>query len=155
METLPYVAVAGLYVAMRLLVDGRGQAALATGFGTAFAVAAAVVFLATVPASAWLAATCDAYSIPQFAIAAIAGAGLALTGGFAPLHRRLATRLVALACSGAAAAAAVLLFFPQCLAAPYASLDPQLKTCHLSAITEAQPIWSIVRHNPAIPSATM
>ena len=38
METLPYVAVAGLYVAARLLLDGRGQAALATGFGAAFAV---------------------------------------------------------------------------------------------------------------------
>ena len=150
METLPYVAVAGLYVAIRLLLDGRGQAALATGFGTAFAAAAAVVFLATVPASGWSAATCDAYSIPQFAIAAIAGAGLALTAGFEPLHRRVATRLVALICTGAAAAATVLLFFPQCLSAPYASLDPRLKTYLLSAITEAQPIWSVVRHNPAM-----
>ena len=30
------------------------------------------------------------------------------------------------------------------------TLDPRLKTYWLSAITEAQPIWSIVRHNPAM-----
>ena len=67
-----------------------------------------------------------------------------------PLRRHFATRLLALAGVGAAAAATVLLFFPQCLAAPYAMLDPRLKTFFLSAVTEAQPIWSIVRHNPAM-----
>ena len=141
METLPYVAVAGLYVAARLLLDGRGQAALATGFGAAFAGVAAVAFVATVPASAWLSAACDAYSIPQFAIAAIAGAGLAVAAGFEPLHRRFAMRVVALACVGIAAAATVLLFFPQCLAAPYATLDPRLKTFLLDGVDEAQPVW--------------
>jgi hypothetical protein len=84
METLPYVAVAGLCVATRLLIGGRAHAALAAGFGAAFAAAAAIAFVATVPASAWLSAECDAYSIPQFAIAAIAGAGLAAAAGNAP-----------------------------------------------------------------------
>ena len=93
METLPYVAVAGLYVAACFLIGGRAHAALAIGFGAAFAAAAAVAFVATVPASAWLSAECDAYSIPQFAIAAIAGAGLAIAAGLAPLRQRFATRL--------------------------------------------------------------
>ena len=85
----------------------------------------------------------DAYSIPQFAIAAIAGAGLAIAAGLEPLRQRFATRLLALAGVGVAAAATVLLFFPQCLAAPYATLDPRLKTFFLRPITEAQPIWSM------------
>ncbi len=150
METLPYVAVAGLCVATRLLIGGRAHAALAAGFGAAFAAAAAIAFVATVPASAWLSAECDAYSIPQFAVAAIAGAGLAAVASLEPLRRHFATRLLALAAVGAAATATVLLLFPQCLAAPYAMLDPRLKTFFLSAVTEAQPIWSIVRHNPAM-----
>ena len=150
METLPYVAVAGLYVAARFLAGGRTRAALAAGFGAAFAAAAAIAFVATVPASAWLSAACDAYSIPQFATAAVAGAGLAAAAGLEPLHRRFAMRLFTLAGVGIAATATVVLLFPQCLAAPYATLDPRLKTFFLSAITEAQPIWSIVRHNPAM-----
>ena len=148
METLPYVAVAGLYVAARFLVGGRAHAALATGFGAGFAVAAAVVFVATVPTIAWLAAACDAYSIPQFAIAAIAGAGLAVAASVDPLRRHFATRLLTLAGLGIAAAATVALFFPECLAAPYATLDPRMKQFLLSVITEAQSIWSILMNKP-------
>ena len=70
--------------------------------------------------------------------------------GLEPLRRHFATRLLALAGVGIAAAATVVLFFPQCLAAPYAMLDPRLKTFLLSAITEAQPIWSMVKNNPAM-----
>ena len=57
---------------------------------------------------------------------------------------------VALAVLGIAAAAVVLLFFPQCLAAPYATLDPRLKTFWLSAIIEAQPLWSVLQNSPAM-----
>ena len=150
METLPYVAVAGLYVAARFLTGGRTHAALAIGFGAGFAAAAALVFVATVPAGAWRSAACDAYSIPQFAIAAIAGAGLAVAAGLEPLRRHLATRLLALAGLGIAAAATVALLFPECLAAPYATLDPRMKAFLLSAITEAQPVWSLLKSNPAM-----
>ena len=98
METLPYVAVAGLYVAARLLLGGRAAAPRWRPASVPPSpVAAAVAFVATVPASAWLSAACDAYSIPQFAIAAIAGAGLAVAAGLEPLHRRFATRLFTLA----------------------------------------------------------
>jgi hypothetical protein len=150
MEALPYVAVAGLYVAARFLADGRARAALATGFGAAFAGVAAVAFLATVPGSNWLSAQCDAYSIPQFAIAAIAGVGLAVAASLAPLRQRFATRFIALASVGIAAAAIAALFFPQCLAAPYATLDPRMKIFLLDGVIEAQPIWSVLRLNPAM-----
>ena len=150
METLPYVAVAGLYVAACFLIAGRAKAALAIGFGTAFAAVATAAFVATVPGSAWFSAECDAYSIPQFAIAAIAGAGLAIAAGLAPLHQRFAMRFIALAGIGIAAAATVVLFFPQCLAAPYATLDPRMKDFFLDGIVEAQPVWKVLRYNPAM-----
>jgi hypothetical protein len=150
METLPYVAVAGLYVAARFLVAGRAKAALATGFGAAFAGVAAVAFLATIPGSDWLSAQCDAYSIPQFAIAAIAGAGLAVAAGMEPVRRRFAMRVIALAGIGMAAAAIAAIFFPQCLAAPYSTLDPRLKTFVLDGVVEAQPIWKVLKYNPAM-----
>ena len=52
----------------------------------------------------------------------------------APLRRRFATRLArARRRSASLAAATVVLFFPQCLADPYAGLDPRLKTYWLSA----------------------
>ena len=127
METLPYVAVAGLCVAASLLVGGRTHAALASGFGTASR------------------RRRRSHSSPLFRPApgcrrmrrllhsAIRDRGdrrRRPRGRRRPrtAARRFATRLLALAGVGIAAAAAVLLFFPQCLAAPYATLDPRLKT---------------------------
>ena len=43
-----------------------------------------------------------------------------------------------------------MLLFPQCLADPYAGLDPRLKTFWLNAIVEAQPVWSVLKNNPAM-----
>jgi hypothetical protein len=83
METLPYVAVAGLTASAAYLLGDRAEAAKeaakAAGFGLGLAGVGLAIFVATVPASDWLAPYCDAYSIPQFAVAAISGLGLAAT----------------------------------------------------------------------------
>ena len=152
METLPYVAVAGLYVAMRLLVGGRREAALACGFGAAFALVAAAALRRNRSGSgAGWSAECDAFSIPQFAIAAIGGAGLmrgrrrrGVAPGVLPSGSLRSWPV------GVVAAATIVLLFPQCLADPYAGLDPRLKTFWLSAIVEAQPVWSVLKNNPAM-----
>jgi hypothetical protein len=150
METLPYVAVAGLAAAIALLAAGRPEAAKATGFGLGFAACGAAAFLATVPPGAWLAAQCDAYSIPQFVVALAAGLGLAVVSVFALLRETFVRRLAGLTAAGVAIVAVAALFFPQCLADPYAGLDPRLQTFWLSAVTEAQPVWSVVAKNQAM-----
>ena len=66
METLPYVAVAGLTAAATYLLGDRPEAAKAAGFGMGLAGGGLAAFVATVPASGWLSPHCDAYSIPQF-----------------------------------------------------------------------------------------
>lgn len=150
METLPYVAVAGLVAALGFLRAGREQAAKACGFGIGFGGGGALAFVATVAPAAWAAAQCDAYSIPQFSIALVSGVGLAAASAFPPLAGSFARRFLALALLGVAVAAAVVLAFPQCLADPYAGLDPRLRTFWLSAITEAQPVTSVLATNWAM-----
>jgi hypothetical protein len=150
METLPYVAVAGMAVALAYLLQGREQAKKSAGYGTGFSAVGAAAFAATVPPGSWFAAQCDAYSIPQFAIAAIAGAGLAaicfiplFVGGFRQ-------RLTALTVLGAATVAIVAGFFPQCLADPYAGLDPLFQEFWMRGITEAQPLRTVLANNWAM-----
>jgi hypothetical protein len=149
METVPYVAVAGLTAAIGFLVGGERDAAKACGFGAGFSALGLAAFVGTVPANAWLVAQCDSYSIPQFTVALVAGAGLALVSSIGLLRQTFARRLLALAVLGVVVATIVILFFPQCLAAPYADLDPRLKKFWLDSIAEAQPLWSIVVHDPA------
>ena len=118
METLPYVAVAGLTVSAGYLLGGRAEAAKAAGFGIGFAGVGFAAFLATVPASAWLAPQCDAYSLPQFSVAMLSGLGLAAAAVSPALGRSFVGRLAALLALGVAVAVLAVAAFPQCLADP-------------------------------------
>ena len=144
METAPYVAVIGLLAAGLFAVRGTCEAAVARDFGLGFAGVSALVFAATVPASAWGEAHCDAFSTVQFAVAAIAGFGLAAVASTALAKRSLPGRVLSLGLLGALIAAVVLAAFPQCLASPYAALDPRLKHIWLDNISETRSLPSLL-----------
>ncbi len=148
METAPYVAAAGLIVAGWFLFRGEEAAAPAAWFGWAFAASSAVVFVGTVPWSQWSQAHCDAYSVVQFAIGALAGAGLATVVSIPRARRGMASRAVALLALGGAVGVLTVALFPQCLADPYAGLDPLLKTNWLDGVDEAQPLWRMLATEP-------
>jgi hypothetical protein len=109
-----------------------------------------VAFIGTVPRDAWLAPQCDAYSTPQFTVALIAGAGLAVASGIRSLGKTLLGRFVSLAFLGIAVGAIIVVFFPQCVAAPYAGVDPKFQKFWLDAIEEAQPVWKLAMKDPAM-----
>lgn len=145
MEAAPYAAVACGVAAVCYLAGGDAPIRLARGFGLAFAGVAAASFVATVPSQDWLAATCDALSLPQGALAVLGGGGLALATLMPILRRTVWTRLGALAALGVIVAVVAISAFPQCLADPYADLDPVLRQYWLSSVTEAQPLGALVR----------
>ena len=144
METLPYVAVAGMTAAATYLLGDRPEAARVAGFGMGLAAGGLATFVATVPASSWLMPHCDAYSIPQFSVAATSGIGLAVAAVSPVLGRSFGTRLAALLALAIAVAAVAVTAFPQCLADPYAGLDPKLQQFWLNQVTEAQPFWRVL-----------
>ena len=147
METAPYVAIAGIVAALPLIGGNAGDTRQkAPGFGLGFAAIAAAAFLATVPWASWGVAACDAFSATHLAIAVPAGIGLA-AAAFVPAR---GMRIVALGVLAAGVAAIAIVAFPQCLADPYASLDPTLKRLWLAGVVEAQSVVSIARSDPAI-----
>lgn len=150
METAPYVAAGGLVAAMLHLAGADDGRRIAAGFGAAFAAAAAAAFVATVDPASWGAPACDAYSVAQFAVAMVSGAGLAIAAGVPALSATWTRRLAALALIGSAAGGLAVAFFPQCLADPYAGLDPRLQKYWLSAITEAQSLKAVLSTAPAM-----
>lgn len=149
METVPYVAAIGVCVALLFVADAAGQRAVARDFGLGFAGVSALVFVATIPPSAWGAAQCDAFSVVQFAVAAIAGLGLAAIASVEPSAGSWRRRLASLAALGIVLGMVVAMLFPQCLAAPYANLDPRLKELWLDHIDEAQSLFTLLVHEPA------
>ncbi|WP_202332229.1 GtrA family protein [Mesorhizobium sp. L-8-3] len=145
METMPYLVAAGVFLGAGAILGGESERRSAIGFGLAFAAVCAAAFVGTVSPGAWGAVRCDALSIAHLAIAALSGAGLAAAAAFTGGRVRRAAALLALA---AVVAAVVVVFFPQCLGSPYAGLDPDLEAYWMSMISEAQPLWTLIRDQP-------
>ncbi len=149
-ETLPYVAAGCLGAALLFLISGERERATAIGFGLSFAAVSALAFIATVPRSGWFIAACDAYSVTQFSVAVLGGTGLALAASSRSVAADFSRRFVALALIAVSAGGLLLAAFPQCLADPYAGLDPRLKTYWLDGVSEAQSLFSILTNDPVL-----
>ncbi len=150
METAPYVAAAGLVVAGGYLVLGERAARGTAGFGLAFAGTALLATILTIAPSRWFSPACDAFSLAQSAIAVVSGVALAIAVS-APIARRSwRGRALALAGVGGATILVLLVFFPQCLAAPYADVDIRQKIYWLDHVRETESAWSLVHSDPAV-----
>lgn len=150
MEAAPYAAAACAIATIGFLVGEEGDARAARGFGLAFAGVSAAVLIVTLPAGQWLAAQCDAFSLPQASLAVLGGFGLALLAAIPALRSPWRTRLLGLGVLGVLAAVLAVSAFPQCLADPYVGLDPMLRRYWLSAVSEAQSVVSVARANPVM-----
>ncbi|WFP76934.1 GtrA family protein [Mesorhizobium sp. WSM4906] len=153
METVPYVATIGVCVSLLFVADASGERGIARDFGLGFAGVSSLVFLATIPASAWGEAQCDAFSTVQFVVAAIAGVGLSAIASVEFTARSRWHRLLSLAMLAVAVGLVTLALFPQCLASPYADLDPRLKELWLDHISEAQSLFALIVDTPALVAA--
>lgn len=149
METVPYVAVAGMIVALDFLLRGPEQRYSLAAYGAAFGAVSLVSFFATIPPDLWGAPRCDAFTSPQASVALLSGAGVMGIALVPACCRTIRTRLVSIALLGVAVALLILLAFPQCLASPYASLDPRLKSFWLDSVTEAQSFLDLLRARPS------
>ncbi|RWM07189.1 MAG: GtrA family protein [Mesorhizobium sp.] len=151
METAPYVAALGACAAVLFILDER-ERPTARDFGIGFAVIASAVLAATIPPPAWGVAQCDAFSAFQFVIAALSGFGLAAIAGL-PGQSTAGTRLVSMSALAVAVAAVGIVFFPQCLASPYAGMDERVRTYWLNDVVEAQPFLSVAVKQPKLMAA--
>jgi len=149
METAPYVATIGACIALLFVVDPGGERRIARDFGLGFAGVSALVFVTTIAPSAWGQAKCDAFSTVQFVVAAIAGLGLAAVTSLKTSNGTAGRRLISLGLLALVLGTVVVALFPQCLAAPYANLDPRLKELWLDHIDEAQSLFNLAVNEPA------
>jgi len=147
METAPYVATIGACIALLFVADPSGEGRIARDFGLGFAGVSGLVFLTTIAPSAWGQPQCDAFSTVQFVMAALAGCGLAAVASLDMANATLGRRLFALGLLVLVLGAVVVSLFPQCLAAPYANLDPRLRELWLDNIEEAQSLYKLVIYN--------
>ena len=146
-ETVPVVAVACACVAIQWAYHGDAFGRAACAFGLAMSVSISLLFVATVPVSAWRAVTCDNLSLGFYGLSAIGGGGLFFVARFCG-YRSQKGRVVAIAGLAAFLLLTAVLIAPQCLGSPLASLDPMLAEIWLNNVSEAQSVFSQFRLLP-------
>lgn len=146
-EALPVVVAAILIYGM-IYVVSPALHPIVRRFGAAFGLGTVGHLMLALPPDLWFSPACDAISI-VYATAA-AGTGLGLFGlTLLPLNgQSWPPRLLAGAIAGAAVLGAVVVLFPECLAGPYAIVDPWLVENWLGRIGEAMPLYEVIATQP-------
>ncbi|ACA16696.1 conserved hypothetical protein [Methylobacterium sp. 4-46] len=152
LETLPFIAAAGLLVCGSWILSGARALGAFAGFAAALAAGSLGLFALTTAPAQWGAPACDALSPPWLWIAACAGAtGLAAAslGGRLPTR---AGRLAVAALGAALMAAGFALVAPACLGGPFAGMPESVRQGWLAKVSEMLPIW---RHLAEMPGPAL
>lgn len=140
METLPFLILAVVGLAVAWLVDGD-EAGETKAFGLTLAAATLAVAGATLPPSEWGRGACDALSLNYVGLAVVGGIGLAGAAAWAPSGRGGRGGLLA----GVAIAAIAAFAWPEpaCLKGPFGQILPEVRSAWLDGVNEVQP-WQKV-----------
>lgn len=151
-EMAPAVAALAIVAAARWIVAGHEAARATIAFGLAIGNGVLLLMLATVPPAQYFVVHCDSLSIAQTGALALGGFGLAIAASL-PLNR-FVTRLGAAGVLAIALAVLVGTGAPQCLADPYAQLDPRLAALWLASVSEARSVVAMLHDLPQQVPAT-
>ena len=144
METLPYIVVALLAVALWWILDGEAITPRLRTFGIAGA--SALLFAGATASAYRFAMSCDTFSGFYVALGLAGGCGLvALTA--LPAQTRL-QRSIAIAGLGVVLVALAAFLNPICLMGPYGAVDPRLGTVWFSRISEVQSPFALMGQEP-------
>ncbi|ACL55417.1 hypothetical protein [Methylobacterium nodulans] len=148
LETLPFIAAAGLLVTGAWILSGERALGAFLGFAAALAAGSAALFgLGTTPAH-WGAPACDALSPPWLWVAGSAGATALAAAGLRRRLLRPETRLALAALGGLAIAGGFAAIAPACLDGPFAGMPETIRQGWLLKVREMLPLW---RNLPEFP----
>jgi hypothetical protein len=147
METLPYVVLGGIVVALRWVLDAPTPSSAFLAYTGSFALVASLGLAVNAPPAEWLVAHCDVVSAVYLAPLWLS-TGIAAAGAVLRVDRGRGGRLAIAALAAGAAVAAVALQNRACLAGPYAEVDPLLFTAWMNHLREARSAFDLFAANP-------
>jgi hypothetical protein len=148
LEMLPAIAVASAALLAGLIWEGALLAYPVGAYGAALAVSSLLLSAMLVPIGDLSAPICDALAGPVLLLAGGGGASLVAVATVSRLHPHLLARLFASLTAGALLLGFFFRAFPDCVALPYASVDPLLKEVWLDRVEETMSLATIARIRP-------
>ena len=150
LELLPYFATIWGLMALRHAFGQSDTGSWLVGFGGAITLSAPLFMAGQIPVSAWGTPWCDALATPVMALGLV-GVAATLTPVLA--HRILTGPLTRITALLTVTALGLWLAFPllgQCLAGPYSSVGPEVRSVIDSSIVEAQSVSTLLMRDPAL-----
>ena len=145
-EMVPAITTLAIVAVLRWIVTGERCASATLAYALSLAGGTMALAALTIAPSNYFIVHCDAISIAQVSALAIGGGGLALAVLARPTSRP--ARFGAAAAVALALAVFVGCYAPQCIADPYARLDPRLADLWLSSVSEARNLSATWRDLP-------
>ena len=148
MESVPTVIAGAIAVVLRLSMEGEALTGPVRRFGLALALSSGALFVLLVGPQHYSAKFCDSLSLFQLVCAGAGGLLLCICLAPAALGRLPLPLVSAPIFSGLCVAALAVIFFPDCLRAPGAELDPKLRHFWFDQVVETQSFFQIARIDP-------
>ena len=155
LEMLPFLAVVWGLMILRHAFDEPDTSAWLLGFCAGIAIGAPVLMAGQTPIRNWGVNHCDVLAPPILALGAVGiVASLVPVLAARSIRRPLTRILVAVAITGAGIWLASPLLLP-CLAGPYATVAPEVRTIIETRVIEALPVGTLLASNPALPARVL
>lgn len=150
LENLPFMAVLVLVLPLAWARDPAGTRPALVWFSASLAMAASVVFVATIPPWRYGVVVTDAFSVAHWAAVLAGAAGLLLLALVTDRLPQGRQRMVLLGGVAAGVALVLLAVAPALLRGPYAGMDPLLRSIWLDHVNEAQPLLAAAKERPDV-----
>lgn len=138
-EGLPYVVgVAGILALLWAL--GRESPERLRWFMAMLAAVSVICFVTTAPTLRWTTPLCDVVKPGHVATFVTAAVGIAITT-LTTASRGVASRLIGIALTAAAAAAVFGVAAPDCFGSPFGAMDPLVRTFWYDSVLEGMPFY--------------
>jgi len=147
-EMLPAIAAIGLALSGLFILRGASVSRQIGAFGAALAASSFLLAAALLPLPSLALPVCDSIGGPLLLLVAGGGIGLIIMVAIDRYHSAFRLRLATGAVSAVALVGAFLLLFPECIASPYAQLDPLVVSLWVDKVFESMSLATMLRLSP-------
>jgi hypothetical protein len=147
-EMLPAIAAIGLALSGLFILRGASVSRQIGAFGAALAASSFLLAAALLPLPSLALPVCDSLGGPLLLLVAGGGIGLIIMVAIDRYHSAFRLRLATGAVSAVALVGAFLLLFPECIASPYAQLDPLVVSLWVDKVFESMSLATMLRLSP-------
>ena len=148
LEMLPAIATACVAILGLLIWRGQLVSRQVCTFGAALTGSSLLLAALLLPAHSLGTPVCDAFGGPFLLLIAGGGGSLMIVAGVAAWQPELGARVAAAAVTGLILLAAFFKLFPECLASPYAMVDPLVASLWLDQVAETMSFHTMLQLEP-------